>query len=77
MNSIYSNFDFYQNETHLVTEENFNREYFNSNITSFFSDIRNLVLPDIVYHNQNICPYVFMDAKLKFKAKMALANLGF
>jgi hypothetical protein len=68
------NFDFYQNETHLIAEENCNSQYFNPNMTSFFVEIRNLVLLDNAYYNQNICPYVFMNAKLKILKLFGITN---
>ena len=57
------NFDFYQNGT-LVTEVNCKRENFDHNMKSFFGDIQHLTLNTDVFYSQNICPYVFMNAKL-------------
>jgi hypothetical protein len=56
-------FDFYR-EGEMVTNENCKSENFDSE-TSFFGNIKALLLTANVIYNKKICPYVFMNTKLE------------
>jgi hypothetical protein len=57
------NFDFFLNETHLVTKENCLRESFRN--VNFFSSILVLTMEKGTLYKQPICPYIFYQSQLK------------
>jgi hypothetical protein len=57
------NFEFYR-EGNMITNENCTSGNFDSE-TSFFGNIKALLLTANVIYSEKICPYVFMNAKLE------------
>ena len=59
---VFSTFDFYLNETRLITPDLCLRRYFEHSMMNF----GNLMMFNNPYYSKNVCPYVFTNSPVKY-----------
>ena len=70
---IYSNFAFYKNRT-LVSPKECSHKNFNPKMTSFFGSMEVIVFSINTFYTQIVCPYVFMNSRLKLILLDGISN---